>query len=550
MKRIFLILAALAAIYVQAQTFKVSSTKNNGKTVQIIVDLDSLDGKSLITTISHVQNNVVLDMVYEDNKEIDTINIVACKDSIRQEEMTKTNDTLPISANLSSSEQSAAKNFSVFGNILSMLGLNSVLSPVNKEPSYKQYEEYTQEIAKELTQADSTKYIPQYKQRRWKWLDRHKSYSTLEISGIFGKDFGESEGDDGINAEDYGMDPEKAFNLGGSAKFSQIFVPGTYSQEGEFFPNRLNFAWSIGGLIAVDCQKDYGWSTDFMAKVGIQSGNGITLGIDILVGGGTTPYAIYSSDNINYRVVLHNQLCFKYGSQVWFSTNFVGNTYTALFARIVRSVAPSSVYNHPTARHWKNALIDFDKGSWQVGLAVGYKFGYNPDLKNRRLQTTFSAGHSLIGKNKTPEVLVEIEKINQVSPSLEFLYGIGFGQSCGKNYLQSFTINGGWFYKIKSEHKFGYLMKMYAGVGEYMVGKELITEDNEFKMVSNVKKLCLKGGFNLGGAVRLGCNTFSVFMRIGYHYGFAPDYKGYKIMKDENIKGFDAVPMIGYTLNF
>ena len=52
----------MAATCVQAQVCKVSATKNNGKVIQISVNLDSLQGKTLVTTISHVQNNVVLNM--------------------------------------------------------------------------------------------------------------------------------------------------------------------------------------------------------------------------------------------------------------------------------------------------------------------------------------------------------------------------------------------------------------------------------------------------------------------------------------------------------
>ena len=565
MKRIILILAAMAATCVQAQVCKVSATKNNGKVIQISVNLDSLQGKTLVTTISHVQNNVVLNMAYEGGSAVDTLkqeNLAGAEMTSEQENLveaettsaSETSDTLAVDENMQknaeSSDKPTAKKSTVIGGFLDMFGLGSVTSFVSEVAPDFNYEEYAQKLVKDLTEADSTKYIPQYKQRKWKWLDKSKSYSTLELSGIFGKDFGDSEGDEKINAEDYGMDPKKAFNLGGSVKFSQVFVPGTYDAQGEFTPNRLNFAWSIGGLFAIDCQKDYGWSTDFMAKLGIQAGNGITLGADALIGAGTTPYAIYSSDYINYRSVLHNQWCFKYGAQVWISSNFSGNTYTSLFARIVRSVAPSSIYHHPTGQYWNNTLIDFDKGSWQVGFAVGYKFGYNPDLKSRRLQASVSAGYSLIGKNKAPEVLIEIEKINRVSPVLDFSYGVGFGQICQKNYLQSFTVNGGWFFRLKPEHKFGYLIKLYAGAGEYMVGKELKTSDGAFEMVNNVQKLCLKGGVNLGGAFRFGCNTLSASCKIGYHYGFASEYKGYETMKDVGLKGFDVVPMIGYTLNF
>jgi RNA polymerase subunit RPABC4/transcription elongation factor Spt4 len=63
----------------------------------------------------------------------------------------------------------------------------------------------------------------------------------------------------------------------------------------------------------------------------------------------------------------------------------------------VKSVVPSSINNHPTLVGWKNVLVDFDEGSWQIGAAIGYKFGYNPDLESRRLYATMSTGYNLFG---------------------------------------------------------------------------------------------------------------------------------------------------------
>lgn len=577
---------AMAVLSVQAQTCKVSATKNNGKVVQISVNLDSLKGKTLVTTISQVKKNVILNMAYEDK--VDTINtVIAREDSselakndidvdVADVEPNEETDVKPESEPEGETEgetedgtegetegetedgtegYKSSQGSSVMGGVLGIFGLNNVTSlvsgNVNKD-SLEYYEEYGKKLITSLTQADSTKYIPQYKQRKWKWLDKYKSYSTLELSGIFGRDFGEEpDGAEEVKSEDYGIDPDKEFNLGGSAKFSQVFIPGKYSEDGSFKPNRLHFGWSIGALFAVDYQKDYGWSTDLLAKVGIQAGDGITLGIDALIGSGTSPYAIYSTDGLNYRAVVHNQWCFKYGAQAWVSMNYGGNTYTTLFARLVKSVAPGSIYDHPTAKYWDNVLIDFDKGSWQVGFAVGYKFGYNPDLKSKRLQATLSTGYNLIGCEKSAEMLIELEKINRVSPKLDFCYGFGFGQSLGHNSLQSFTLNGGWFFKLKQTHKLYYMAKLYAGVGEYMVGKKLKTEDNLFELsCSNIRQICLKGGVNLGAGFRFRSNTLTASMRIGYHGGFAPEYSGYKTMEDTNLSGWDVTPMINYTINF
>ncbi len=564
-KYIFLLMAMVVALSLQAQTCKVSATKNNGKVIQISVNLDSLKGKTLVTTISHDdKNNVILNMAYEGKESVDSVSVMAREDSSELFADTLQSDSIVAAENTDIISEDGSVEpednpsqdtpSSTIGGILDVFGLSTITSFVTgsiDKDSLAQYEEYGKKLLEELTQTDSTKYIPHYKQRKWKWLDKTKSYSTLELSGIFGKDFGNTEGDEEVNSEDYGMNPEKANNLGGSVKFSQVFIPGTYTKDGTFKPNRLHFGWSLGGLFALDYQKDYGWSTDFLGKIGIQAGEGITLGGDALIGGGTSPYAIYSTDDINYRVVLHNQWCFKYGAQVWLSMNYGGNTYTSLFARLVKSVAPSSIYDHPTDKTWDNALIDFDDGSWQVGFAVGYKFGYNPNLKDKRLQATIATGYNLIGNDKCADFLVELEKINQISQKLDFSYGLGFGQSLNNDNLKSFTLNGGWLYRLQPTHKFNYMIKFYAGVGEYIVGKELSTEDEMFEMSNkNIRKLCLKGGTNLGCAFRFGCNTLSASARIGYHYGFEPEYDGYKSTKDTDLKGWDITPTLSYTINF
>ena len=548
-------LLAVVAISVQAQTCKVSATKNNGKVIQISVNLDSLKGKTLVTTISHKKSDVVLNMAYEDDKEVDTVAVSredsSEADTLKLSESIEATDSLELDTLTTQSDEeniseSGLKSTSILGTVLDVVGLGSLISGAQGA----QYEEYAAKALKDITMVDSTKYIPQYKQRKWKWLRNYQSYTTLELSGLFGKDFGDTEGDEKIDSEDYGMSPEKPFNLGGSGKLSQVFVHGHYKEDGTFVPNRLNFGWSIGALFAVDYQKDYGWSTDFLAKVGIQAGNGLTLGADALLGGGTTPYAIYSSDGANYRTVLHNQWCFKYGAQVWVSSNFGGNTYTSLFARLVKSVAPESVYDHPTSQYWSNELIDFDEGSWQVGIAVGYKFGCNPDLKSKRLLATLTTGYSLTGQ-KAAEMKIELEKLNQVSPKLDFSYGLGFGQSLDKHYLQNFTINGGWFYRLRPTHKFGYMAKVYTGIGEYMVGKTLVGEDETFKMnTKDIRKIGLIVGTNLGVGYRFKCTTISAAMRIGYHYCLSPEYDGYELIEESGMRGWDIMPNLTYTLNF
>ncbi len=561
MKKFFiLLLTAIVAMVAQAQTCKISANKNNGKVIQISVNLDSLKGQTLVTTINQqTDGNVNVQMAYEDdvtvisredssavnaeNEEVDTTGIVTPN-------LYATNDSEVSSEEAADSLNQNSTPTTMTESLLGTFGLGEVaaligsLTTTNGEP----YAEY---YAKKLTQADTTQYQPVYKQRKWKWLKNYCSYPTLELSGIFGKDFGgdEEEGAEDIKEDDYGTTPDNGFNYGGSAKFSQVFIHGYYDENGNFVPNKLNFGWSIGGLFAMDYQKDYGWSYDIMAKFGIQGGNGITLGADALIGAGVTTYAIYSTNYTDYRVIMHSQWCFKYGLQAWVSMNYGGNTYTSLFARIVHSVAPSSVYNHPTAKGWENTFVDFDDGSWQVGFAVGYKFGDNSDLSNKRLFATVSTGVNLIEKNHEAEALIELEKFNNVSSTLDFIYGLGYGSSLGKNKLQSFTLGGGWRKKFSTN--FSALAKMYAGIGEYMIEKHIADKEHLFNMTNaEVKQLCLKAGLQLSAGYQLGCWNLSVGLRGGYHFGKQPATEGYSTVEYKGLRGFELMPTFGASINF
>lgn len=569
MKKIFLLLLAAVAMVAQAQTCKISANKNNGKVIQISVNLDSLKGQTLITTINQqTDGNVNVLMAYESDS-----TVISREDSnaINAEHIEEADTTGTITPNLyANNDDEAEDTFSEVSSeeadslkqsstpttmveaVLGSFGLGEVaaligsLTTTNGEP----YAEY---YAKKLTQADTTQYQPVYKQRKWKWLKNYCSYPTLELSGIFGKDFGgdEEEGVEDIKEDDYGTTPDNGFNYGGSAKFSQVFIHGHYDENGNFVPNKLNFGWSIGGLFAMDYQKDYGWSYDIMAKFGIQGGNGITLGADALIGAGVTPYAIYSTNYTDHRVIMHNQWCFKYGLQAWVSMNYGGNTYTSLFARIVRSLPPKSVYNHPTADHWENQYIDFDQGSWQVGFAVGYKFGDSTDLTQRRLVATLSTGYNLFGVEKSPEIMLDLEKFNNVSPTLDFIYGLGYGTSLGENKLQNMTLNAGWLIKPSSISKFSYLAKFHAGIGEYMIEKHVTDESHHFDMNhTNVKQLCLKAGVQLGTAYRFGCMSLNASLRCSYHYGFDIEYEGYSVTEEKGLRGFELTPIIGVGINF
>ncbi len=575
MKKIIIIMiAAMLMVVVQAQTCMISSI-NGRKVVQISVNLDSLSGKTLVTTVNNIKDSMVLKM--EISETVDAANPVnagsavnmvdaedvadatnavdavdsSYNDSVAQNEINP-DDSISENADSLTQDQNL-QNEIKSGTIFTTIGLNEVsnllncLTTTNGEP----YAEY---LMKTLTEVDSTKYIPQYKQRKWNWLRHYNTYSTVELAGIFGKDFSndnESEAEEEkIDAEDYGAEPNKKYNKGGSAKFSQVFIFGHYTEDGKFVANNLNFGWSIGALFAADHQQDYGWSWDLLAKLGLQCGNGITLGADVLAGLGSTPYAIYSTNGVDYRVAYHSSLCFKYGAQAWVSMNYGGNTYTSLFARLVKSVVPDEIHDHPTAKYWQNAYIDFDEGSWQVGFAVGYKFGYNGDVQNKRLQASISTGYNLFGADKDGTLLYELEKFTNISPTLRFSYGLGYEQSFGENKLKSLTFEGGWLVKRKEENKLAYMLKFYAGIGDYMVKKSCLSENKQFEMYDiSVRQLCGKVGTQLGLAYSLGCSTFSLSLRGGYHIGVKTEYGGYEYTDDDNLKGFELTPFVGYTLD-
>ena len=556
---------AMMAGMTQAQTCKVAANKNNGKVVQISVDLDSLKGKALVTTINQHNGKVFVEMAYEDG---DAPPIVSREDSTENManfEMNDTTafetpeisdsinvDTLNIDVECPKDEEEVEETSLTepkSGSMLNIFGVSEVASLIEgfARTNGEAYAEYLTK----MVEADTTKYKPEYKKRKWKWLRNYKSYTTLELSGIWGKDFGDKDDEpveEDIDSEDFGVDPKKSFNYGGSAKISQAFVPGHYDANGNFVPNPLNFAWSIGTLFAMDYQKDYGWSYDFLAKIGIQAGNGITLGADGLLGTGITPYAIYSTNYLNYRVVMHNQWCVKYGVQGWVSMNYGGNTYTSLFARLVKSVVPNSINNHPTPVGWKNVLIDFDEGSWQIGAAIGYKFGYNPDMESRRLYATMSTGYNLFGGEKAWVSLFDLEKFNQVSPQLDFVYGVGYGHSLDEHNLNSFTVNAGWKYRPQPMGKLAYLAKLYAGAGEYMVEKNATKE--YFESNAKIKLPCLKAGLMAGIGCDFGWVTLSASLRFGYHYGFDTEAEGFEKLEMSNLQGFELTPIFGIGINF
>ena len=582
MKKIIFTIAVMLATIMQAQTCKISSA-NGRRVVHISVNLDDLEGKTLVTTVKNVhKDSVVLDMAFEEEAmEVVPVTQIPREDS--SEDIAQNNE---IEVELASKEQASdstnvepaenasqgletahsdsaevastaemPQDSSITGGVLNALGLAEVGNLIGAftNTNGEEVDKMVTKALVDVTVVDSTKYIPQYPKRKWKWLKNYTSYTRLSLSGIFGQDFGgdTGKGVEEIDADDYGTDPENSKNFGGSAEISQVFLEGRYDEDGKFIPNPLNFAWSVGALFAMDHQKDYGWSWDLLAKFGIQAGKGLTLGADVLIGGGGTKYAIYSTNSVDYRVAFHDQWCFKAGVQGWLSMNDDGTTSTRLFARIVKSFEPSSIHNTPTAPSWENTYVDFDDGSWQVGFAVDYKFGFKPKLEDKRLLATVSTGYNLFGADKGPVMLYELEKVTQISPMLRFMYGLGYEQSLSGEQLQSFTLGGGWRFKLNPNQKFSYLAKFYAGVGEYMVEKNCQSADKDFKMAdTKVRQLCPKVGAHLGVTYNKGCHSFNFGLRGGYHKGFEPEYEGYETAETTNLSGFELTPMLGYSLNF
>ena len=565
----------MLATIMQAQTCKISSA-NGRRVVHISVNLDDLEGKTLVTTVKNVhKDSVVLDMAFEGGaEEIVPVTKIPREDS---SENTAQNNEIEVEpVELASKEQASdsinvepaenathsdsaevapaaemPQDSSITGGVLNALGLAEVGNLIGAltNTNGEEVDKMVTKALVDVTVVDSTKYIPQYPKRKWKW----PSYTRLSLSGIFGQDFGgdDNEGVEEIDSENYGTDPENSKNFGGSAEISQVFLKGRYDEDGKFIPNPLNFAWSVGALFAMDHQKDFGWSWDLLAKFGIQAGKGLTLGADALIGGGGTKYAIYSTNGVDYRVVYHDQWCFKAGVQGWISMNDDGTTSTRLFARIVKSFELSSIHNTPTAPGWKNVYVDFDDGSWQVGFAVDYKFGFKPKLEDKRLLASVSTGYNLFGADKGPVMLYELEKVTQISPMLRFMYGLGYEQSLSGEQLQSFTLGGGWLFKLKPKQKFSYLAKVFAGLGEYMVDKNCISEDKDFKMAdTKVRQLCPKIGVHLGIAYQTKCSTFTLGLRGAFHKGLDTEYEGYETAETTNLSGFELTPMFGYSLNF
>ncbi|MBR1903985.1 MAG: hypothetical protein IJ824_02275, partial [Alphaproteobacteria bacterium] len=168
MKKFFiLLLTAIVAMVAQAQTCKISANKNNGKVIQISVNLDSLKGQTLVTTINQqTDGNVNVQMAYEGDSPV-----ISREDSsaVCAEHFEEVDTTGIVTPNLYANNDSEVPSeeptdslqnsepATMVESVLGAFGLGEVgaligsLTRTNGEP----YAEY---YAKKITQADTTQY--------------------------------------------------------------------------------------------------------------------------------------------------------------------------------------------------------------------------------------------------------------------------------------------------------------------------------------------------------------------------------------------------------
>ena len=203
----------------------------------------------------------------------------------------------------------------------------------------------------------------------------HLIYQELGFSTIAGKDNDRDtdsdsapKGTDGQSSNLPNLDEQ--LNLGLNVDYTLKFVPGTIDGD-NLVLNRLGFAYSAGIVAAFDRQDDLGITCDFMAKIGIEAGNGHALGVglDGLIGTGKSSGTFYleGEDPEGFT-----EWCLKYGAQFWVKTNLlttsIPNTDILMFARFIYS---------------KDPLTNIDLGdiyavwheeAWTFGITLRYQF--------------------------------------------------------------------------------------------------------------------------------------------------------------------------------
>ncbi len=207
---------------------------------------------------------------------------------------------------------------------------------------------------------------------------KHYIYQTVEISTIAGKDKDISQGSDIDDSANNPTDMISKLNFGMNIGYSMIFVPGQIKDD-RLEINRFGFAYSLGTVASFDRQEDYGVTCDFLAKFGVETGNGHSLGIgfDAMIGTGKSPgvfYELNPKDPDDNDPNYYTSWCFKYGSQIWLKTNLVTtkikNTDMLVFARLVYSQNPyddDALLQNGFDNYWLEE-------SWQFGVTLRYRF--------------------------------------------------------------------------------------------------------------------------------------------------------------------------------
>jgi hypothetical protein len=216
---------------------------------------------------------------------------------------------------------------------------------------------------------------------RCKFARHNYITQRLEISLIGGKDGDLDEGrtrgtaaggdDDDQNGDD------NAMNFGLNVGYSIVIVPGRIKGD-RLELNRLGWGYSVGIIASFDHQNDYGTTCDFLAKIGVEAGNGHKMGIgfDALIGSGKTAgdYIIISPEDNSYIELPYTAWCFKYGAQLWVRSSLlhasIKDTDIRLFARYVYSKNPEDefeVIQSGVIPQWKEE-------SWSFGLTFCYNF--------------------------------------------------------------------------------------------------------------------------------------------------------------------------------
>jgi len=228
-----------------------------------------------------------------------------------------------------------------------------------------------------------------------KFMRRHHVTQRLEISVLGGNDGSEDNAQNtsqDIKAESNGNVRDQYYgkmNFGLNIGYSLVFIPGHIEDE-RLRINKFGFGYSVGLIAAFDKQDYYGETCDFLAKIGVETGNDHNMGIgfDFLVGTGkscgNTYFMLndedasqakqYDESFTNDWAEPYTAWCFKYGGQLWVRSNLLktsmGNTDIRLFTRYVYSVNP-----HKTTDFSEFLLYgDWMEESWQFGLTFCYTF--------------------------------------------------------------------------------------------------------------------------------------------------------------------------------